>query len=411
MYSHNPCSILSRETAEWSDATRMLAEEALVIFREHFVARPDWISLAPGRVNLIGEHTDYNDGFVLPFAIDRHTVVVAAINRNRTAGAWHCYSTNTAELVRLELTKTPVEGEGWSRYLRGVCAGFLQLGFSIPPVDLAVHSNLPVGAGLSSSASLEVAVALLVQELVGSRLTRPELARLCQRAEHEYAGVPCGIMDQLCVASAEPGNFLQIDCRTQTIQNIPCQTSELTLLLVNSGVQHELAGGEYARRREECRLAADALGVANLRELDWETLQTREHELPKVLFRRARHVVSENLRVLLTAEAIASQDWLMVGRHMFASHASLRDDYEVSCPELDLLVEQSLGLVASGGVIGSRMTGGGFGGSTISLVRRERVLEVQEKITQFYAEKTGIAAQAFEVCPAAGATILDVAKE
>jgi galactokinase len=218
-------------------------------------------------------------------------------------------------------------------------------------------------------------------------------------------------MDQLCVACAEPGNFLQIDCRTQAIQQIACSTSELSLLLVNSGVKHELAGGEYARRREECRLAAEALGVESLRELDQETLQTRQHELPDVLFRRARHVVSENLRVVLTAEAIASQDWLTVGRHMFASHASLRDDYEVSCPELDLLVEQAHGLVTSGGVIGSRMTGGGFGGSTISLVRRERLAEVQGKITQSYAEKTGITAQAFEVFPAAGATILDVAKE
>ncbi|MEQ1905182.1 MAG: galactokinase [Pirellulaceae bacterium] len=411
MDSLNPCLISSRVTAGWSEATRKLTEEAFAIFRDHFAARPEWISLAPGRVNLIGEHTDYNDGFVMPFAIDRHTVVVAAINRHRPADAWHCYSTNAAELARLELTKTPVEGEGWSRYLRGVCAGFLQLGFSIPPVDLVVHSNLPVGAGLSSSASLEVAVALLVQELVGSRLSRPELARLCQRAEHEFAGVPCGIMDQLCVACAEPGNFLQIDCRTQTIQNIPRQTPELTLLLVNSGVQHELARGEYARRREECRLAAEALGVASLRELDGETLQTRQHKLPEVLFRRARHVVSENLRVLMTAKAIELQDWSTVGCHMFASHASLRDDYEVSCPKLDLLVDHARGLVASGGVIGSRMTGGGFGGSTISLVRREHLAEVQDKITQSYAEKTGITAQAFEVFPAAGATILDVAKE
>jgi galactokinase len=411
MDSFSPSSFSGHETAQWSEAARKLVEEALAIFREHFVARPEWISLAPGRVNLIGEHTDYNDGYVLPFAIDRHTVAVAAVNPDRNIGEWRCYSTNFAELARFQPTTTPQAGEGWSRYLRGVCSGFLHLGFRIPSVDLVLHSNLPMGAGLSSSASLEVAVALLVQELTGSRLSRPELARLCQRAEHEFAGVPCGIMDQLCVATAQPGNFLQVDCRNQALNHIPCQTTKLALLLVNSGVQHELAGGEYARRREECQQAAEALGVKSLRELELATLQNRQHELPEVLFRRARHVISENLRVLTTAEAIESQDWLTVGRHMFASHASLRDDYEVSCPEMDLLVELASALVASGDVVGSRMTGGGFGGSTISLTRRERLPDVQDKLTQAYAERTGIQPQAIEVFPSAGATILNVARK
>ncbi len=411
MDSHNPCAIPQLETAALSVGARKLAVDALAIFRDRFSAQPEWISLAPGRVNLIGEHTDYNDGFVLPFAIDRQTAVVAAINRDRADSVWKCYSSHTAEFATLELTPAPIANEGWSRYLRGVCAGFLQLGCVIPPVDLVVHSNLPIGAGLSSSASLEIAVALLVQKLVSSKRSLPELARLCQLAEHNFAGVPCGIMDQLCVACAQPDHFLQIDCRTQTIQHLPCQTSDLTLLLVNSGVRHELANGEYARRREECRAAAASLGVTSLRDLALETLLARQHELPEVVVRRARHVVNENRRVLSTAAAVATQDWLAVGRHMFASHDSLRDDYEVSCPELDWLVEYARGLAANGGVVGSRMTGGGFGGSTINLVRRERLAEVQEKILLAYAEQTGVEALAFEVFPAAGGTLLAVTKK
>jgi galactokinase len=377
----------------------LLAKAAEDDFTRRIGRPPRWVVAAPGRVNLIGEHTDYNDGFVLPMAIDRHVVIAA----DRAAGPEaRLFSAAAGEWAAVPLAPA-ARLTGWASYVQGVLAGCLAAGLGAGPFEAVVHSDVPLGGGLSSSAALEVATATLVEAMTGRRLEPLQKALLCQKAEHDYAGVPCGVMDQCASVMGRAGALLLLDCRSLAAEPTPLADPDVVALIVNSNVRHALGGGEYAQRRRQCEAAAQALGVAALRDVTPDSLEAQREKLDAVAYRRARHVVTENERTVATAAAVRRGDWAAVGAHMYASHASLRDDFEVSCPELDLLVELA---AASGGVIGSRMTGGGFGGCTVSLVRRAALDGAARHVAEGYREATGREATVFVTRPADGAGVL-----
>ncbi len=354
-----------------------------------------------GRVNLIGEHTDYNDGFVLPMAIDRY-VVIAADRPAAPADGARLYSGLLGRWATVAVEPPFAPGaEPWARYVQGVVAGCRAAGMVPGPFEAVVVSDLPPGAGLSSSAALEVAAATLIEAMTDRRLDPFQKALLCQTAEHDFAGVPCGIMDQSASVMGRDGALLLLDCRSRAVRLTPLADPEIVALIVNSNVRHALTDGGYAARRRQCEEAAHALGVAALRDVLPEQLESARGRLDDVHYRRARHVVGEIGRTVAAAEAIPHGDWATVGGLMYASHASLRDDYQVSCEELDLLVD----LAAEAGVIGSRMTGGGFGGCTISLVRRQALDAVTGHVREGYLRKTGREATAFMTRPVDGARV------
>ena len=277
----------------------------------------------------------------------------------------------------------------------------------MPPVfDAVIDSTVPLGSGLSSSAALEVATATLLEELADSRLEPKTKGLVCQQAEHRGAGVPCGIMDQFSSVLCEAGHLMLLDCRNQETKMVPLTDPSVTVLITNTNVKHELTGGEYAERRQQCEAAAKILQVSSLREATAADLERSRDNLDDVHYRRARHVISEIERTTRAAEAIAAGDWKKVGALMYGSHDSLRDDYEVSCEELDVLVEAARELGYDAGVIGSRMTGGGFGGSTVTLVRTDRAKKIAEAICEKYRQQTGIEATAFATAPAKGAHVI-----
>jgi galactokinase len=388
-----------------------LVEAAERHFLDKLGRPPRWVVAAPGRVNLIGEHTDYNGGYVFPMAIDRHVVIAA----DRVSPSTFNGKPNQARLFSTELGRWAtilVEGEirpdggGWSSYVQGTVAGCLAKGLAPGGFEAVIHSDVPFGGGLSSSAALEVATATLVEAITGRQLDPLEKVLLCQKAEHEFAGMPCGIMDQFSSVMARADHLMLLDCRSQDAENVPIADPDITVLIANTNVKHELTGGEYAQRRSQCEEAARVLGVATLRDATRDRLNEVRKELGEVHFRRARHVISEIERTARAARAIKRSDWHEVGALMYDSHKSLRDDYEVSCAELDLLVELARSLGSAGGVIGSRMTGGGFGGCTVSLVRAESVEPVTRKLHEGYLADTGIAPAIFATRPAQGARIL-----
>ena len=371
-------------------------------FRESFGRDASHAASAPGRVNLIGEHTDYNDGFVLPLAIDRRVFVVAAPRDDDTV----CVrSTGVSGEMLLNLREPGGPGKpAWGNYVRGPIALAANEGWSTRGFDAMVHSTVPAGGGLSSSAALEVATLTLVESLAGKPMDPVQRALLAQKAEHEYAGVPCGIMDQYASSLGRTGHALLIDCRDQSARQVALDDPEVVVLIINSKVKHALNGGEYAQRRHECELAADTLQVQALRDASLDQLEAARSSLDAIRYRRARHVITENQRTLDAADALARRDYGTVGDLMFASHASLRDDFEVSTFELDRLVALAESR-REDGVIGSRMTGGGFGGCTVTLVRRSRVEAVMERICVEYRQATGIDPEAFVTTPSRGATV------
>jgi galactokinase len=383
----------------------LLAKAAADEFARRLRRPPRWLVAAPGRVNLIGEHTDYNDGFVLPMAIDRHVVIAA--DRVPAQAPARLFSTAFDQwaTVTVRGSITPGPG-GWASYVQGVIAGCLAVGLDAGPFEAVIHTDLPLGGGLSSSAALEVATATLLEAMTGRRLDPLQKVLLCQKAEHDFAGVPCGVMDQFSSVLGRADTLLLLDCRALTVERTPLSDPEVLVLIVNSNVKHALTDGGYAARRQQCEAAARILGVPALRDATHEQLDERRDALGDVPYRRARHVVSEIARTVAAAAALRRGDWAEVGRLMYASHASLRDDFAVSCAELDLLVDLAAALGPAGGVIGSRMTGGGFGGCTVSLVRRESVDPIARHIREGYLQRTGRPATVFVTRPADGARIL-----
>jgi galactokinase len=389
------------------DGTARLAVRVLA---DRFHGAPRWIVAAPGRVNLIGEHTDYNDGFVLPMAIERYTVIAACPAVAGPGGpALSVHSADVHGSVTLPLgTTLRREAPAWANYVRGVVAGFQRRGVSLPPLAAAVASDVPLGGGLSSSAALEVATATLLEAATGVTLDRVEKARLCQAAEHEFAGVPCGLMDPLASILGEARGPLLIDCRTGAARVLSLADEGVSVLVVNTRVRHSLGDGAYAKRRGECEAAALALGVASLRDATVASVDEGRERLGPLLYRRARHVVTENARTLDAARAFEAGDSRAAGALFYESHRSLRDDYEVSCAELDVLVDAARTLGEDAGVYGARMTGGGFGGCTVTLVRSDAVDAVRRDLCRMYERETGLVPDAFVSRPARGAHALDL---
>jgi len=383
-----------------------LAAETAQHFVKTYGRPPRWIVAAPGRVNVIGEHIDYNDGFVLPMAIEYYAVMAA----DRAADGkpvMQIRDTSGAEPLLVDLSVPVQPGlPKWGNYPRGVIAGFLELGINPGGLDVLLHSTVPMGGGLSSSAALEVATATLIETVAGRKIDLVTKALLCQKAENDFAGVPCGIMDQFVSVMGRANHLLLLDCRSHKTELVPMSDAAVSLMIINTNVKHELVGGGYAERRKQCEQAAKILGVPALRDATAETLERARDKMDEVVFRRARHAISEIERTVHAAEGVRASNWPTVGQLMYASHYSLRDDYEVSCKELDAVVEIAEGIGYKGGIYGCRMTGGGFGGCAVALVKTELVEAIAQKIAADYKKKTKIEATIFVSRPAAGATVI-----
>jgi galactokinase len=352
-------------------------------FRKTFGRDPAVVASAPGRVNLIGEHTDYNGGFVLPMAIPQRTWVAAARRDGTTARA---ASGNLGDGSRIrEFTVGDEQpGHGWLDYVQGCTQAMARRGVAPGAFDLSVLSDVPLGSGLSSSAALEVAVMRALRELYGLALDDVALAQLGQRAENDFVGAPVGVMDQMAASLADDHTALFLDTRSLTFEQVPLPRGA-ALVIVNSGVAHNHASGDYRTRRAECERAAEALGVAQLRDLTTADLD-RIMDLPDPINRRARHVVTEDQRVLDAVDAMKDGDLERLGGLFYESHASQRDDFQVSVPEIDLLVDLT---ADDPHVYGARLTGGGFGGSVVLLVRVGAAEDVAARVAREYAARSG----------------------
>jgi galactokinase len=381
-----------------------LAADAAAGLKEHFGIDATVTAAAPGRVNLIGEHIDYCDGFVLPFAIDRYVVMAAALNGTGEARVATALGGEPAVLPLNVPQK--VSSPKWANYLRGVFQGFQDRGHHLPGFDAYILSSVPGGAGLSSSAALECCVATLLEGLVDTVLDTREKALLCQKAEHDFAGVPCGIMDQFASAFGKPNRLILIDCQSGEPELVPFENPDLTVLIANTMVHHELSDGGYAARRKNTEDALAVLGRKSWREVTPGDVEARWDQLGDPVNRRARHVAGEIARTIAAAEALSKNDFEALGPLMAASHDSLRDDFEVSCRELDLMVEIARAIGRSGGVIGARMTGGGFGGSTVTLCESRLATGIAATLSDRYREATGITPQIFASRPSQGAHLL-----
>ncbi len=385
------------------DARR--AEQARARHRVLFECDPDAITFAPGRVNLIGEHTDYNGGNVLPMAIDMGTTCAVSRRADGRFGL-HSHQVNGPIATIDPATFDRTAANGWLGYVVGALAIAEARGWFTGGVDLSIDADLPLGAGLSSSASLECAVLCAVIALGGADVAPMEVALAAQQVEHEYAHVPCGIMDQAASMLAQPGSALLLDSATLESRAIPLHLDRLGLqvLLIDTNVRHDLADGAYADRRAACERAAAALGVTHLAEIPLREI-SRIDALPEVEARRARHVITEQARVADAVQAFAESDAPALGRAFSGSHTSLSRDYEVSCPELDIAVSAAV----VGGAAAARMTGGGFGGNVVTLCRPDAVARVQDSVRQALT-RDGLAAPTFRiVSPAGGARRIDAA--
>jgi galactokinase len=376
-------------------------------FTDHFGRAPRWIASAPGRVNLIGEFTDYNDGFVLPIALEHRTAIAAAPN-----GSGHITvrSETTGQAIMIDLRSVIAAESGghWGNYLRGVLQGFPPCNSTRRGFDAFIASDVPIGAGLSSSAALAVAFATLLERVHELRLDPVAKAMLCQKAEHDFAGVPCGIMDPYISTMGREDQALLLDCRSLEATWLPFSDPWVTVLVINTQVRHSLAGSAYAARRSECVAAARALGVSSLREASLAALAERASAMDQAIVRRARHVISEIARTVEAGQCLRGRDWQGFGRLMDASHDSLRDDYEVSCVELDTAVRVARAIGAGGGVHGCRMTGGGFGGCAIALIDAADEQEIARRIATNYRAQTAVAPTVFSSRPGRGAELIEI---
>lgn len=369
-------------------------------FEREFGRLPDGVWQAPGRVNLIGEHTDYNEGFVLPFAIDKTARVAVAVRPDSAIRLLSTYGDQG--VVNADLgTIAAASAKGWTKYPLGVIWALQQRGIAVPGLDLLLDSNVPLGAGLSSSHAIECAVISALNDITGAGLEPEEMVLATQRAENDFVGAPTGIMDQSASLRGSKGHAVFLDCRDQSVQLVPfeAEQSGLVMLVIDTKVSHSHADGGYASRRASCELGAQVLGVKALRDVRVADLEEAAGLLDEVTYRRVRHVVTENDRVLQTVELLASEGPGSIGALLDASHASMRDDFEISCPELDLAVDIS----RANGAIGARMTGGGFGGAAIALTPAEVEQQVRAAVERAFSEAGHKAPDIFTVTPAAGA--------
>lgn len=378
-------------------------------FKNRYGRPPKWIVAAPGRVNIIGEHTDYNDGFVFPMALEMYTVIAADFAKeglNPSKLDWYCHTINKSAQIQLSKPVPKAPKGVWTNYIAGVLNGYLELGFEIPSLDVFMLSTVPIGSGLSSSAALEVATATLVEAVCGKTIDPVDKALLCQKAENTYAGMPCGIMDQFISVLGKKDNLMLLDCRSRDYQYVPMNDPDVTVLIFNTTVKHKLVGGEYAERRSQCEEAAKVLGVSALRDATMEILESNKSRLSNVVYRRAKHVIEENERTLRCAKAIKDSKWIEAGDLLYQSHNSLKNLFEVSCAELDIVVDIARGIGLEGGVYGCRMTGGGFGGCTVALVKTDLVESVEVTLQKKFFEKTAIKAPVYVSRPAKGAMVI-----
>jgi len=348
---------------------------------------------APGRINLIGEHTDYNSGFVLPCAINREITIRGKERKDKKVVL---HSLDFGEKIEIDLKKSFSPRGDWADYPLGVIKEYLEKGFFLSGMELEISGNIPIGAGLSSSAALEVATALFIKTLNNLKIEKTELALLCQKAENSFVGVSCGIMDQFASLFSKKGFALFLDCRNLSYSYVPLPFSGYKIILADTKKKHRLTSSFYNQRRKECRQAAKLLSeeakkkklleIKSLRDTSPEIFQELKGSLSQVLGKRAKHVVEENERTERAVEALKKNDLISFGNLLYASHNSLRDLYEVSCPELNLLVEEGKKMP---GVLGARMTGAGFGGCTINLVKEETTDKFQEKISLSFSAAFG----------------------
>jgi galactokinase len=356
---------------------------------------------APGRVNLIGEHTDYNEGFVLPAAIDLYTWTAVVPRPDRTLSV---FSENFREVEEIDLAAFAAKPrDHWSDYVRGVAIMLHNAGIPVSGANMAIYSNVPLGSGLSSSAALEVSVASALLAISGRSLPLAEIAKICQRAENEFVGARVGIMDQTASCVGATDKAILLDCRTLEYTLLPMPAG-VTMVICNTMVKHEHSGGEYNDRRAQCEEGVRILkkfypNIKALRDVTLAELEAHRDDLPELIYRRCHHVVSENERVLKTVSAWQSGDWTEIGRLMAESHLSLKRDYEVSSRELDLMVEAAKG---RSGVIGSRMTGGGFGGCTINLVKSTNVADFTAAVAAAYKDAVRVEPEIYVTTAGAG---------
>ncbi|MBS9781144.1 MAG: galactokinase [Gammaproteobacteria bacterium] len=372
------------------------------VFQKHFGNAPTHLIQAPGRVNLIGEHTDYNDGFVFPCAINYQTVVAA---QKRTDNIVRVIAVDFDEASDEFTISEKIEPSDtlWANYIRGVVQFLHQRGYEFSGADIVVSGNVPLGAGLSSSAALEVVIGQTFKELYGLNISQADIALNGQQAENEYVGCNCGIMDQLISAKGEDSKALLIDCRDLSTQAFSIPDS-LAVMIINSNKKRGLVDSEYNTRREQCESAAKQLGVKALRDATLTDLQQSSIPLDSDTFKRARHVISENDRTVAMADALKNSDIAKISQLMRASHNSMRDDFEITVPEIDFLVETiDKALGNTGGV---RMTGGGFGGCVVALVPHSRIEEIQLLIADTYEKQTGLKESIYLCQPSAGAGLV-----
>ena len=381
----------------------VLARDVAQEFGNRFGRLPK-VSRAPGRVNLIGEHTDYNDGFVMPAALEFATLVAAAPRPDRRLVVHSMIMDETREF---DLDAPSAGGsQEWSDYVFGVAVMLERSGRRLTGADLVIWTDVPLGSGLSSSAALEVSVAHALLTASGLKFEPVEVAKICQQAENDFVGMRCGIMDQYVSACGVAGHALLIDCRSLESRNVPI-ASNLRLLIANSHVRHQHAGGEYNARREACeegvRILRPYLGpIKALRDVTARALERHRRVLPELVYRRCRHIVTENERVLEAERALKAGDFAACGKAMNESQASMRDDFEITCPEIDLLASLAQ---AQAGVYGSRMTGGGFGGCTVTLIEASAVQGVTRALIDGYRVGAGRDADVFVCSPSNGAGI------
>lgn len=375
-------------------------------FRERFGTDPRFFQ-APGRVNLIGEHTDYNEGFVMPFAIDRRAIVAGS---RRKDSILNVFARDLGEVVAIDLNDEIVTRRGtWVDFVEGTFRMIAEgVGQTFLGADVILTSTVPVGAGLSSSAAIEMALGFALMSLNGEAIDRKSLALAGQQVEHRFVGTRSGVMDQFAAVFSRSGSAMLLDCRSLEIDYVPIEIDGVAIVVVDSRIKHDLASSEYNTRREECEAGVAILrehlpGVTTLRDVTGDVFERYMHLLPETIGRRCRHVISENHRTLAAAAAFREKNVRTAGALMTASHASLRDDYEVSCPELDELVENALTV---DGVYGSRMTGGGFGGCTVNLMDRASLDEFRTVTVEGYESRFGREPDVYIFQPADGASEL-----